>query len=204
MSLKPLIVLGTSNRKKALELAEVLAPAGVEFCTLADLPDAIEVVEDGDSFAANAALKATKQAQHLNRWVLAEDSGLMVDALGGEPGVFSARYSGLGATDLSNNRLLLERLAGVPLPQRTARYVCHMVLSDATGAIRAESEGACRGRILLDPQGSGGFGYDPLFEVVEYHRSFGVLGPAVKACLSHRARAARQMVPQLLKLPELA
>ncbi len=195
-----MLVLGTANRKKGLELAELLAPVGIALRTLADFPNAISVIEDGDTFAANAARKAAEQARHLDRWVLAEDSGLMVDALGGAPGVLSARYSGPGASDESNNRLLLKRLGDTPIEQRSARYVCHMTLSDPSGTIRAESEACCRGRILFEPRGTHGFGYDPLFEIVEYHRPFAELGPRVKARLSHRARAAAGMIPRLIEL----
>jgi len=197
-----LIVLGTANRKKGLELVELLAPVGIELKTLADFPEAISVVEDGGTFAANAALKAVEQARHLRHWVLAEDSGLMVDALDGAPGVFSARFSGPEATDQSNNRLLLEKLGELPLSRRTARYVCHMTLADPSGTIRAESEASCRGRILFELRGIHGFGYDPLFEIVEYHRTFGQLGPLVKARLSHRARAAGKLVSQLIGLAD--
>jgi len=197
------LVLGTGNRKKGLELIELLAAVGAELRTLADFAEPIEVVESGDTFAENAALKAVEQARHLGQWVLAEDSGLMVDALEGRPGVYSARYSGPDATDASNNELLLKELGETPIARRTARYVCHMTLSDPEGTIRAESEGYCRGRILTEPRGTGGFGYDPLFEVVEYHRSFGELGPVAKACLSHRARAARRLLPQLFRLDDL-
>lgn len=197
---KPLLVLGTSNPKKGAELLKVLAFARVELRTLADFRDPIDVVEDGDTFAANAELKATQQAQHLGHWVLAEDSGLVVDALQGEPGVRSARYSGPGATDESNNRLLLQRLGDTPPEKRTARYVCHMTVADPSGSIRAENEAVCRGRILLKPRGTHGFGYDPLFEIVEYHRPFAELGPLAKAYLSHRARAARLLVPRLIEL----
>ncbi len=200
MPTKPQIVLGTNNQNKRVELAKLLAPVGIELQTLADFPEAIEVVEDGDTFAANAALKATEQARHLGRWVLAEDSGLLVDALGGEPGVFSARYSGPDATDESNNRLLLEKLGDTPAAKRTARFVCHMALSDPSGNIHATCEGSCRGRILFEPQGGGGFGYDPLFEIVEYHRPFAAMSPTVKAHLSHRSRASSQMVSNLIAL----
>lgn len=195
-----MLVLGTHNRKKRGELAELLSPFGFELRSLADFPQAIEVVEDGDTFAANAALKATQQAVHLGQWVLGEDSGLVVDVLDGAPGVYSARFSGPQATDASNNQLLIERLAGLPSERRAAHYVCHAVLSDPRGEVRAESSGRCHGRILFAPHGEGGFGYDPLFEIVEYHRTFGQLGAAVKACLSHRARAIRQMIPRLLEL----
>lgn len=196
----PLFVLGTGNRKKGLELRELLEPMGLRIQTLADYASALAVEETGDSFAANAALKAIRQARHLNRWVLGEDSGLVVDALGGAPGIFSARYAGPGATDPQNNERLLVELGETPPPRRTAHYVCHVTLADPQGNIRAESEAVCRGRIRTKPAGSGGFGYDPLFEVVEYHRTFGELGPAVKAVLSHRARAVEQLRMPLLQL----
>ena len=105
-----------------------------------------------------------------------------------------------GATDERNNDLLLEKLTSVPLEKRTAHYTCYAALSDPQGNVRAESEGICRGRILFEPAGSGGFGYDPLFEIVECHRTFGELSPAVKAVLSHRSRAIRQLVPQIVVL----
>jgi XTP/dITP diphosphohydrolase len=197
---RPILVLGTANRKKGQELAELLCAEGLELKTLAEFAEAIRVVEDGRTFAENAALKACQQARHLHRWVVADDSGLVVDALGGEPGVASARYCGPHATDASNNRLLLEKLAGVPPAGRAARFVCHMTLADPSGTIRGESEASCRGRILQAPEGTGGFGYDPLFEIVEYHRSFGALSPLAKSCLSHRARAARAILPRLIEL----
>jgi XTP/dITP diphosphohydrolase len=194
------LVIGTRNRKKGDELAEMLAPWGFRVETLADVPGAIDVVEDGDSFAANAALKATQQARHLERWVLADDSGLEVDALAGRPGIHSARYAGPQATDDDNNRHLLAQLGDTPLEKRSARYVCHVAVADPTGAIRAESHDTCRGRILFEPRGTHGFGYDPLFELVEYHGTFGQLGPRVKQALSHRSRALRAILPQLAAL----
>jgi len=195
-----LLVLGTANRKKGLELAELLAPLRIQVRTLADFPEAIGVAETGATFAENAALKATEQAQHLGQWVLADDSGLCVDALGGRPGVHSARYAGPSAGDEDNNRRLLEELADIPLAKRSAHYVCHATLADPTGAVRAEAEDDCHGRILIERRGSGGFGYDPLFEIVEYHRTFGELSPEVKACLSHRARAMRKLLPAIQSL----
>lgn len=195
-----LLVLGSRNRKKLAELAELLEPHGLVLKTLADFPAAVEVEETGETFATNATLKATAQARHLKQWVLGEDSGLSVDALGGQPGVRSARFSDPGATDDRNNALLLEKLRSVPLERRGAYYTCHAVLSDPQGIVRAESEGTCRGRILNEPAGSGGFGYDPLFEVIEYHRTFGELAPAVKRVLSHRSRAIRALVPQIVGL----
>jgi XTP/dITP diphosphohydrolase len=194
------LVLGTHNLKKRRELELLLAPAGFQLKTLADFPEAIAVVEDGQTFAENARKKACQQAVHLRRWVLGEDSGLCVDALDGHPGVRSARFSGEQATDESNNQLLLERLANVPIERRTAHYVCHVTLSDPSGIVLVDCAARCHGRIALQPAGSGGFGYDPLFEIAEYHRTFGELGDAVKAVLSHRGRAIRQMVTHLLRL----
>lgn len=196
----PLLVLGTGNRKKGLELVDLLGDVGLSLKTLADFSNAISVEETGTTFAENAALKAVQQAKHLGQWVLGEDSGLAVDALGGAPGVYSARYSGTGATDESNNRLLLDNLRDVPPQRRTAHYVCHAILSDPQGNVLAESEDYCHGLLRYEPVGSGGFGYDPLFEIPEYHLTFAELGSAVKAVLSHRARAIRRMIPRLMEL----
>ncbi len=196
----PTLVLGTANRDKGRELAELLAPYRFQIQTLADVGDPLEVVEDGESFADNARAKASQQARHLGRWVLADDSGLEVDALGGAPGIYSARYAGPMATDQMNNDKLLAELGETPWEKRTAHYYCHVALADPSGTIRAESSAICRGRIRLEPAGTNGFGYDPLFEIVELHRTFGQLSPRVKAALSHRARALRAIVPRLVNL----
>ena len=195
-----LLVLGTHNKKKGVELRQLLEPFGFELKTLADFSNAIEVVEDGDSFQANARLKAEQQAVNLGAWVLGEDSGLCVDALAGRPGIFSARFSGEDATDEKNNAFLLEQLAGVPIEKRTAHYVCHMSLSDPEGNVKLDCEETCCGRILESARGTGGFGYDPLFEIPEYHATFGEMGSSVKAMLSHRSRAMRKFVPQLVRV----
>jgi XTP/dITP diphosphohydrolase len=195
-----LLVLGTHNRKKGEELARLVRPIGFQVLTLADYPRALNVVEDGSTFGENARLKACQQAVHLKTWVLGEDSGLRVDALDGRPGLFSARFSGPSATDAANNARLLQELDGIPAERRSAHYVCHMTLADPTGVVRAEAEDCCHGRIAPAPRGTAGFGYDPLFEIVEYHRTFGELGDAVKSLLSHRGRAARQMLSQLIRL----
>ncbi len=198
----PTLVLGTHNHHKKVEVAKVLAPWGITLQNLADYPAAMEVEETGSTFGENACLKAAEQAKHLGLWVIAEDSGLEVDALGGRPGVFSARYSGENATDAKNNQRLLEELADMPEEKRGARYVCHLALSDPQGNIRAQAEAYCRGRILTQPHGTNGFGYDPLFEIIEYHRTFGLLSPELKACISHRARALRIFAPLLAMLIE--
>ena len=194
------LLLGTTNVNKGIELEALLKPLGIEVDTLADLVNPPEIVEDGDSFAANALLKARGQATHFQRWVMAEDSGLAVDHLDGRPGIYSARYAGESATDEQNNDLLLEELTGVELSQRTARYVCEIIVCDPAGEVRAQSRGVCRGRIGYQRAGSHGFGYDPLFEIREYHKTFAQLGPHVKAALSHRSRALRAMIPLLVAL----
>ncbi len=195
------LVIGTTNLKKGLELQELLAPYGFEVQTLREtVRPILDVVEDGDTFAYNARKKAAEQALHLGAWVMADDSGLAVDALGGRPGVYSARYAGENGTDADNNAKLLAELGDLPLARRTAHYVCHVAVADPCGEIRAESADICRGRIVFEPAGTNGFGYDPMFEVVEYHQTFGQLGPLVKAAISHRARALRSVVPKLLAL----
>jgi XTP/dITP diphosphohydrolase len=194
------IVFGTANRKKAVELVELLALRGWQLKTLADFAAPLAIDETGQSFAENAAIKATRQAVHLKQWVLGDDSGLCVDALQGGPGIYSARYAGPDATDADNRRKLLESLSGIAPERRGAHFVCHLVLADPTGRVRAEAVGRCQGRILQAESGTGGFGYDPLFEIVEYHRTFGQLSPAVKSVLSHRARAMALLVPQLESL----
>ncbi len=194
------IVLGTGNAKKAAEVAELLAPHGWQVRTLADFDTQPEILEDGATFADNAAIKAIATARHYATLAIGEDSGLMVDALQGAPGVYSARYSGPDATDDSNNARLMEALAGVPPEKRGAGYVCSIAVASPAGDILLTAEGRCRGRITEAPRGSNGFGYDPWFELPEYHRTFGQLGPAVKRHMSHRARAFERLVPLLLRL----
>ncbi len=194
------LVLGTHNQKKRLELSQLLEPYPVEILNLKDFSDALDVEETGDSFAANAILKATEQAERLGHWVLGEDSGLSVAALNGAPGIYSARFSGPGATDSSNNQLLLEQLQGVPPGKRAAWYTCNMALSDPGGRVVIQTEAYCHGEILSEPRGSAGFGYDPLFEIPEYRLTFAEMGNTVKSILSHRARAHRLFMPPFLRL----
>lgn len=194
------IVLASRNHKKAREVSEILAPAGFMVIPVTDFPDVPEVEEDGLTFAANAAKKASEVARQLNRWVIGEDSGLQVDALGGAPGIYSARYSGAGASDEKNNQKLIADLANVPDEKRGAGYLCSVALSDPNGDIRIACEGTCRGRILNEANGEGGFGYDPYFLIPEYHLTFGQLSAVVKHRLSHRARAFATFVPLLRKI----
>jgi XTP/dITP diphosphohydrolase len=196
------IVLASRNVKKTSEVAELLAPAGFTVVPVTEFPNVSEVEEDGDTFAANAAKKATEVAVALNQWVIGEDSGLRVDALNGAPGIYSARYSGPNATDAENNAKLITDLAGVPDDRRSAGYVCSVALSNPAGKIKIAVEGTCRGRILSEAHGSGGFGYDPYFLIREFHRTFGELSPLVKQKLSHRARAFARFIPLLQRIAD--
>ncbi|MFY9254803.1 MAG: RdgB/HAM1 family non-canonical purine NTP pyrophosphatase [Fuerstiella sp.] len=196
------IVLASRNKKKTQEVAELLAAVGFLVVPVTDFPEVPEVEEDGDTFAANAAKKATEVAIALGQWVIGEDSGLKVDALNGAPGIYSARYSGEHATDDSNNAKLIADLANVAEDKRGAGYVCSIALSSPTGEVKVTAEGTCRGRILTTASGSGGFGYDPYFLIPEYHRTFGDLSPLVKRKLSHRARAFALFIPQLLRIAD--
>jgi XTP/dITP diphosphohydrolase len=194
------LVLGTRNVKKRGELVEILSDLGVEIRDLTGYPDAPEVEEDGATFEDNARKKAVVLAKALNEWVLGEDSGLCVPALGGRPGVYSARYAGTQGDDEANNEKLISELRPLPEEKRDAYYVCTAALADPSGEVKAVVEGRCGGRMLLERRGKGGFGYDPLFLVREYHKTFGELSPRVKHALSHRGRAMAQLRPVLREL----
>jgi XTP/dITP diphosphohydrolase len=196
----PVLVVGTRNRKKLEEIVEILGDLGLDVRDLSGWPDAPEVVEDGATFEANARKKGSELARHLQQWVLGEDSGLVVPGLNGRPGVYSARYAGKQGDDEANNDRLLAELAPLPDDRRAAYYVCTAALSDPRGQVQAVVEGRCHGVITRERRGSGGFGYDPLFLVPEYHHTFGELSPRVKHALSHRARALAQLRPALRRL----
>src|SRR5262249_29835896 len=181
------------------ELLDILADLALELRDLTAFPAAPEVVEDGQTFADNARKKATELARQLGHWVLGEDSGLVVPALGGRPGVYSARYAGKQGEDEANNEKLLAELAPLPDERRAAYYVCTAALADPDGNERAVVEGRCHGVITHERRGTGGFGYDPLFLIPEYHQTFGELSPRVKHALSHRGRALARLRPVLRK-----
>jgi XTP/dITP diphosphohydrolase len=196
----PTLVIGTKNKKKLLELRDLLGDLDLTITDLSGFADVPEVHEDGGTFEANARKKASAFARAIGQWVLADDSGLVVPALNGEPGVDSALYAGTHGDDEANNNLLLKKLETVPEDQRSAYYVCVVALADPTGEVKAVAEGRCGGRIVADRRGVGGFGYDPLFLVPEYHRTFGELSLLVKQALSHRARAVMKLRPMLRNL----
>lgn len=204
----PTLILATRNVKKGREMIDLLAPPWeppnvlhrLSVRTLSEFPDLPETIEDADTFAGNARKKASEAAQALGCWVAADDSGLAVDALGGAPGVYSARYAGTHGDDDANNRKLLADLAEVSDERRGAAFVCSLAVADPSGVIQTEAEGRCRGRIIREVRGLGGFGYDPLFLILEYHKTFGELGSLVKHQLSHRAQAFGRIRPTLERL----
>lgn len=203
------ITIATANPGKVAELRPIFAELGLAVVGLADLGVATtEPEEVGGSFEANATIKAVSYARQTGTTCLADDSGLVVDALGGAPGVISSHYGTDGAEDdrpraerdAANNARLLRELAGVPDAERTARFVCVMVLARPDGTILAASEGAFEGRIAHGPRGTGGFGYDPLFLVgPTFERTSAELSPRDKNAISHRAMAARGLVGQLAR-----
>jgi XTP/dITP diphosphohydrolase len=191
------LVVATRNKKKLQEILEILAGIDLELRDLSAYPNAPEIDEDGDTFAANAQKKAAQTAKVLHAWVLGEDSGLVVPALGGRPGVHSARYAGKHGDDAANNQKLVAEIRILPPEKRAAYYVCTAALSDPDGNVKAVVEGRCHGIIVPERRGDGGFGYDPYFLVLEFHQTFGELSSRVKHALSHRARALAQLRPIL-------
>lgn len=210
MSQRPRILVATRSVHKLRELRELLGPLRAELIDVDDVGLAEEPVEDGETFEANARLKARFYGRLAGLPTLADDSGLEVDALDGGPGVRTRRFAGETATDEENNEKLLKVLEGLAPEARGARYVCvlTLVLPQEVGprgglAVAAETRGTCRGRIALAPRGSGGFGYDPIFEPASEPpggRTIGLYTAAEKHAISHRARAARAMAPRLAAL----
>ena len=182
------LVLATRNAGKVRELTALLAPLGFTIRSLADYPQLPEVIEDGATFQENAVKKARAVAEATGCLALADDSGLEVDYLGGAPGVFSARFAGAGHDDRANNEKLLRLLQGVPEEKRTARFRCVVAVAIPDGRVFT-AEGVCEGLIATSPRGRGGFGYDPLFYVPGYAKTFAELDPFIKNQISHRGRA---------------
>lgn len=199
------ILVATTNRGKLAELGALLADLPLELLPLSVvLPDLPPIIEDGATFEANALIKARTAGEAAMMVTLAEDAGLEVDALGGRPGVRSARFAKEGATDSENNAALLAALEEVDDDQRTARFRCALVLLDPWNEARPEilSEGRCEGTISRQARGAGGFGYDPLFIVANDGRTMAELSDDEKNRISHRAQAVRAMRPALEALIE--
>ena len=184
------LLIATRNQGKLREYGALLTSLGLELVDLTEAGVALEVEETGSTFEENAVLKAQAYAQASGLLTLADDSGLEVDALRGEPGVRSARYDGHGGTDEDRYRLLLRHLEGVPEQQRTARFHCVIAIAVPAGQVHT-AEGTCEGRIAFQPRGSHGFGYDPVFFVPRHGHTMAQLPPQVKNRTSHRARAAQ-------------
>ncbi|MBA2320837.1 MAG: RdgB/HAM1 family non-canonical purine NTP pyrophosphatase [Deltaproteobacteria bacterium] len=200
------MVFATRNPGKVAELRELLADLDLAILSALDLP-VPDVEEDGDTFKANAIKKARELALATGLPALADDSGLEVDALGGDPGVRSARYAGEPSDDRANNEKLLAALAGVPPERRTARFRAVLALADPLGQLGDEiptREGTCEGVILPAPRGTGGFGYDPLFFAPDLGQTFAEIGVGTKNDRSHRAVAMRAMKPLIVAYFRLA
>jgi len=187
------LVIATSNQHKLKELKALLQDFPLTILSLNDFPDIPAVVEDGKSFYENARKKAVTVARHTDKITVADDSGIQVDALDGKPGVYSARFAGADATDEANNSKLLEELKDVPPDKRGACFTCVLVIAQPDGDT-AFVEGECRGSIIYESRGDYGFGYDPLFLVPEYNKTFSEITPEEKNKVSHRARALRKLL----------
>ena len=198
------LFLATGNRNKRREIEALVRPLGIKVITLDEVGDIGEPVEDGDTFEANACKKALYGASKTGLCCLADDSGLEVDALGGAPGVLSARYAGRNATDEANNRKLLAALEDVPDEKRTARFRCVMALAaplgDSGARIVFTTEGAVGGRILREARGANGFGYDPLFFHPPSGAAFAELSMEAKSKVSHRGKALARFAARLQEM----
>lgn len=194
------ILIATSNVGKLREFRNMLGEERFTFVDLSGFPQIKSVEETGQTFAENAALKASGYAQQTGLWSLADDSGLAVEALHGAPGIYSARWAerhGRRSGDASNNDLLLEQLRDTPEPARSARFICALALSDQAGRIIITAEDFVEGQILRSSRGSNGFGYDPLFYIPELNRTAAELSPSEKSQISHRGKALRKLKTQL-------
>ncbi|MEC4807344.1 MAG: RdgB/HAM1 family non-canonical purine NTP pyrophosphatase [Jaaginema sp. PMC 1079.18] len=183
------LIVATGNPGKLAEMQAYLGEYDIE---LALKPPEIDIAETGTTFAENATLKASQVAKMTKEWAIADDSGLAVDALNGAPGIYSARY---GKTDAERIQRLLNELGNTS--ERTAQFVCALAIANPDGEIIYEAVGICPGEILTQPQGTGGFGYDPIFYVRSQQQTFAQMSPETKHQISHRGRAFAQLLPQL-------
>jgi len=195
------VLLGSGNTHKYREISQILKDLPIKLVSLSDLDSAPNVIEDGDTFEANAAKKACELARWSKMITMADDSGICVDFLDGNPGVYSARYAGAERDDDANNAKMLEEMSKVPADRRGGGYYCALAIASAEGELLAMCSGECRGMIARDLVGSGGFGYDPLFIDPETGLRFAELEPDHKNRISHRAKAlikAREFFEQYL------
>ncbi len=193
------LLIATRNKKKYLEIKQLLKNSGFKVISLGLFPDLPEVKETGKSFKENASIKARQVSRLTGKLTLGEDSGLCVNALKGKPGIYSSRFAGLHKSDNDNNKKLLDSLEGKPISKRKAYYVCALSLA-YKGKVLKTFEGRCRGLIGLEEKGSSGFGYDPLFIIPAYKKTFAQLGLKVKHKMSHRANALKKLKDYLPRL----
>lgn len=195
------VMIATKNPGKAKEFADLFQKYGIRVQSLLDMENSIDVEETGTTFAENAILKAETISERSGEAVIADDSGLVIDALDGRPGVYSARYAGLEKNDLANIEKVLKELKGVPLEKRTARFVCVLAVA-IPGEETLTFEGQCSGLITREKSGSNGFGYDPIFYLPEKGQTLAELTKQEKNLISHRAVALNQMLKQWELLKE--
>jgi XTP/dITP diphosphohydrolase len=181
------LVIATHNRAKAIEIKNLLGDISWTTVSLDEFANIGEAIEDANTYAGNAVAKAIYYSQRIGEWVLADDSGLEVAALGGAPGVLSARYAGPNASDSERRLKLLTELTGIS--DRGARFVCAAAITDSEGKIVKTAEGVCEGVISENVRGNSGFGYDPIFIPVGFNLTFGELSEEIKNQISHRAKA---------------
>jgi XTP/dITP diphosphohydrolase len=204
MADRPRLLVATANAGKLREFREMLGSDRSTFCDLSLYPSIPPVEETGHTFRVNACLKASEYAKTTSLWTIADDSGLEVDAMGGAPGVLSARWaetSGAGSGDAANNQLLLKQLHDVPETKRTARFVCVLALAGPDGRVIVTVRDTVEGRIIHAPRGSNGFGYDPLFLIDALGKTTAELPPDQKHQISHRGKALRKLRELMDELP---
>lgn len=198
------LVIATKNVHKIREIRSILKPfASIDLLSLNEFPDYIPPEEVGETFEENAILKAVHAAKELNRWTLADDSGLVVPALKGAPGVFSARYAGKNATDLENRKKLLEEMEDLKEDARSAYYECWIAIASPQ-KLKKTFRGTCEGILLSHEKGRSGFGYDPLFVKHGYSKTFAEMEESVKNRISHRRKALDKLIPSLESILEIS
>jgi len=195
------LLVATKNKKKLQEIKEILRDLKLHVTSLENYQGLPRIIENGNTFKANAIKKAVKIAAVTKKLTMGEDSGLCVDALGGKPGVHSSRFCGKDKSDAKNNAKLLRLLNGLPITKRKAHYVCAVALADKDGLVNVV-EGKCQGRIGFALKGKSGFGYDPLFIIPKYKKTFAELGERIKHKMSHRYHALKKARKIILKYIE--
>ncbi len=186
------LVVASRNKGKVREIKELLANLSFKVTSLLDYPHIPEIIEDGKTYRANALKKAREVARATGKMAMSDDSGIEVKALGYAPGIYSSRFAGTGVSEKARNKKLFAMLKGVPFSQRQARYRCVVALVNARGQELGVVQGTCSGYVTTMEQGHNGFGFDPLFLLKRYNKTFGQLPPELKAKISHRARALKK------------